>query len=147
MNRKIFFLAIVFFFPIFVMAQSNNITVSFLQSFVDAFNAHDVISIMNHMTEDCVFEASVGPDSVGKRYVGQQQVKQAFEEVFATFPDAHWGNSRHYSFGDKGLSEWIFTGTKTDGSRVEVTGCDIFTFSNGKISIKNSYRKNRIPVK
>ena len=147
MNRKIFFLAIVFFFPIFVMAQSNNITVSFLQSFVDAFNAHDVISIMNHMTEDCVFDASAGPDSVGKRYVGQLQVKQAFEEVFATFPDAHWGNSRHYIFGDKGLSEWIFTGTKTDGSRVEVTGCDIFTFSNGKISIKNSYRKNRIPVK
>jgi hypothetical protein len=25
---------------------------------------------------------------------------------------------------------------------VEVTGCDLFTFRDGKIAIKNSYRKN-----
>jgi hypothetical protein len=28
--------------------------------------------------------------------------------------------------------------------RVEVTGCDLFTFRDGKIAIKNSYRKNRL---
>lgn len=131
-------------FPIFVMAQSNNVTETFLQSFVDAFNAHDVKLIMSHMTQDCTFEASSGPDSVGKRYVGQEQVKQAFDEVFVMFPDAHWGNPRHFIFGNKGLSEWIFTGTRQDGTRVEVTGCDIFTFKDGKISVKNSFRKNRI---
>ena len=27
----------------------------------------------------------------------------------------------------------------TDGKRVEVTGCDLFTFKNGKIALKNSY--------
>jgi hypothetical protein len=26
---------------------------------------------------------------------------------------------------------------------VEVTGCDIFTFRDGKIAVKNSYRKQR----
>lgn len=36
-----------------------------------------------------------------------------------------------------------FTGTQKDGGRVEVTGCDLFTFRDGKIAIKNSYRKNR----
>lgn len=144
---KTWTLVIGLIFPIFVMAQSNNITQTFLQSFVDAFNAHDVKLIMSHMTDDCVFEASAGPESVGKRYAGQQQVKQAFEEVFATFPDAHWGNARHFIFGNKGLSEWIFTGTRQDGTRVEVTGCDIFTFKDGKIAIKNSFRKNRIQNK
>lgn len=130
--------------PILLMAQSNNtVTTDFLQSFVDAFNAHDVKAIMSHMTDDCIFEASAGPEAVGEKFSGQEKVTKAFENVFATFPDAHWGNARHFIFGDRGLSEWIFTGTKTDGTRVEVTGCDLFTFSNGKISIKNSYRKNR----
>ncbi len=98
------------------------------------------------MTDDCVFEASAGPDADGEKYSGQEQVKKAFENVFAMFPDAHWGNTKHFISGNRGFSEWIFTGTKTDGTKVEVTGCDIFTFKNGKIAIKNSYRKNRLPA-
>jgi hypothetical protein len=27
---------------------------------------------------------------------------------------------------------------------VEVHGCDLFTFRDGKIALKNSYRKNRV---
>jgi len=132
--------------PTLLMAQSNNeVTADFLQSFADAFNAHNIKAIMSHMTDDCVFEASAGPDFNGEKFTGQQQVKEAFEKVFETFPDAHWGNPRHFVSGDRGFSEWIFTGTKTDGTNVEVTGCDLFTFKDGKISVKNSYRKNRFP--
>lgn len=130
------------------MAQSfKEITVEILQSFVDAFNSHNIKAIMSHMTEDCVFEASAGPDFDGEKFVGQEQVKQAFENVFASFPDAHWGNSRHFIIGNRGFSEWIFTGTKLDGIKIEVTGCDLFTFEDGRIAIKNSYRKNRLPTR
>lgn len=134
------------FLPILLMAQSNS-TVSddFLQSFADAFNAHDIEAIMSHMTDDCVFEASAGPDFDGEKFTGQEQVSKAFENVFETFPDARWNNPRHFISGDRGFSEWTFTGTKLDGTKVEVTGCDLFTFRNGKIAIKNSYRKNRLP--
>ena len=48
-------------------------------------------------------------------------------------------------FQETGVSlSGFFSGTKKDGTRVEVAGCDLFTFSNGKIAIKNSYRKNRL---
>ena len=134
--------------PLFLMAQSTKkVTEDFLQSFADAFNAHDTKAIMAHMTDDCVFEASAGPDVNGERFMGQEQVKKAFENVFAAFPDARWVNPRHVISGDRGFTEWTFTGTKTDGTRVEVTGCDLFTFKNGKIAIKNSYRKNRLSTK
>ncbi|WP_242927796.1 nuclear transport factor 2 family protein [Pontibacter vulgaris] len=130
------------------MAQPDKkVTEAFLQSFADAFNAHDIKAIMAHMTDDCVFEASAGPDIDGEKFTGQQQVRQSFEDVFTTFPDAHWGNPKHFVLGDRGFSEWVFTGTKTDGTKVEVTGCDLFTFRDGKIAIKNSYRKNRLPMK
>lgn len=135
-------------FPFFLMAQSNKkVTEDFLQSFADAFNAHNIKAIMTHMTDDCVFEASAGYDVDGQKFIGQEQVKKAFEDVFATFPDAHWADPRHFILGDRGFTEWIFTGTKKDGTKVEVTGCDLFTFKNGKIAIKNSYRKNRLPTK
>ena len=133
------------------MAQITNkkqsgqakITISFLQDFADAFNAHDVKTILSFMTDDCIFQASAGPDADGEKFEGKEAVRKAFEEVFRTYPDAHWGEPRHFIGGDRGVSEWVFTGTKADGSKVEVTGCDLFTFRDGKIAIKNSYRKNR----
>ena len=126
--------------------DQDKITISVLDGFVRAFNEHDVSKIISYMTDDCVFEASAGPDADGERFVGKEAVKKAFEDVFKTFPDAHWGNARHFISGNRAVSEWIFTGTKQDGSKVEVTGCDLFTFRNGKVVIKNSYRKNRPPI-
>jgi len=117
------------------MAQSNNeVTVDFLQSFTDAFNAHNVKAIMSHMTDDCVFEASAGPNFDGEKFTGQKQVKEAFEKVFETFPDAQWSNTSHFISGDRGFSEWIFTRTKIDGTKVEVKGCNLSTLK--KIEIK-----------
>jgi steroid delta-isomerase-like uncharacterized protein len=123
-----------------------DVTVEDLQAFADAWNRHDVDALMTFMTHDCVFESSAGPDACGMRYAGQEAVRAGYAEVWNTFPDAHWGNARHFVQGDRGVSEWIFTGTRTDGTRVEVHGCDLFTFRGGKIAVKNSYRKNRPPM-
>lgn len=122
---------------------SREVTIAVLQSFADAWNSHAADALMTFMTEDCVFESSAGPDVCGTRYVGRQAVRAGFIEVWDTFPDAHWGNARHFVHGDRGVSEWTFTGTRKDGTRVEVLGCDLFTFRDGKIFLKNSYRKNR----
>jgi ketosteroid isomerase-like protein len=145
--KKDSFTILFLFIPILLMAQTNNINKDFLQSFADAFNAHDLKAIMSHMTDDCVFEASAGPDFDGEKFIGQEEVKKAFENVFETFPDAHWGTPGHFISGNRGVSEWIFTGTRSDGIKVEVSGCDLFTFRDGKIAIKNSFRKNRQPGK
>ena len=150
MKKFSLLLVIILLVPFLTMAQPTNkntiITESYLQSFADAFNAHDINAIMSFMTDDCVFEASAGGDVNGEKSTGQKQVGKAFAKVFETFPDAHWANARHFISGNRGFSEWIFTGTKSDGSKVEVTGCDLFTFKNGKIAVKNSYRKNRLVI-
>ena len=119
------------------------VTTEMLQAFVEAWNRHDVDALMSFMTEDCVFEASAGPDVCGTRYVGREAVRTGFADVWATFPDAQWGNARHFVSEERGVSEWTFTGTRSDGTRFEVHGCDLFTFRDGRISLKNSYRKNR----
>ena len=117
-----------------------------LQAFADAWNRHDAEALMSFMTDDCVFEASAGPEVCGTRYVGREAVRAGFADVWRTYPDAQWRSPRHFVDGDRGVSEWTFTGTRADGARVEVHGCDLFTFRDGKIALKNSYRKNRPPI-
>ena len=121
----------------------STVFLSLLDDFAAAWNRHDTDTILSMMTEDCVFETSRGPDVKGTVYAGQGEVRLGIEEVFATFPDARWNRPRHFIAGDRGISEWVFTATGPDGARVEVQGCDVFTFRNGKIAVKNSYRKQR----
>ena len=128
------------------MSNDKSVTVETLQAFADAWNRHDADDLMSFMAVDCVFESSAGPNVCGTRYSGREAVRAGYVEVWTMFPDARWGNARHFVQGDRGVSEWTFRGTRTDGARVEVNGCDLFTFRDGKIVLKNSYRKNRPPV-
>ena len=125
-------------------ARSDADSLKLLERFADAWNRHDLDALMSMMTDDGVFEASAGPDVNGQRSEGRQAVRAAYAAVFETFPDARWANARHFVSGNRAVSEWTFTGTRKDGTRVEVTGCDLFTFRDAKIAIKNSYRRNRV---
>ena len=123
---------------------ANEVTLEFLEAFGEAWNRHDVDAIMAAMTDDCVFDVTAGPEACGKRYEGRERVRQAVARVFSIWPDAHFGQARHFACGDRGVSEWVFTGTRTDGTRTEVNGCDVFTFRDGKVLRKDSYFKNRL---
>jgi len=119
-------------------------TNSGLDTFFDkGWNEHDVDVLMTFMADDCVFESTAGPEACGTRHAGRERVRRAFARVFETFPDARFVEARHFVIGDRGVSEWLFTGTTAEGVRVEVNGCDIFTFAGDKIARKSSYFKAR----
>ena len=50
---------------------------------------------------------------------------------------------QHFVDGDRGASEWTLSGTTTDGQRIEVRGCDLWTFRDGKVVKKDSFWKIR----
>ena len=115
-----------------------------LDAFFEAgWNGHDVDLLMTFMADDCVFESIAGPDACGTRHLGPERVREAFARVFAAFPDARFGSARHFVSGDRGLSEWVFTGTSADGRKVEVNGCDVFTFRRDKTALKSPFFKQR----
>jgi steroid delta-isomerase-like uncharacterized protein len=118
-----------------------------LAGHTEAWNRHDLETLLSLFAEDCVFEASGGDEICGKRYQGYREVRKAFAEVFESMPDAQWGNGRHYVLAsDYGVSEWTLTGTLPDGRSLEVNGCDFLRVRDGKIISKNSYRKHRPPI-
>lgn len=129
------------------MAEPHADLQELLARHTEAWNCHDLETLMSLFAEDCVFEASGGDEVCGKRYQGYKEVKEAFAEVLETMPDAQWGDGRHYSLAPNyGVSEWTLTGTLPDGRRLEVNGCDLLTVRDGKIISKNSYRKQRAPL-
>ena len=115
-----------------------------LRAFLDAFNRHDLDEIMSYFTEDCTFDMPRGPNPFGTRYQGKEGVREGLASRFIGIPDVHYGDDRHFvsESGDRGVSQWLLTGTTTTGVKVEVRGCDLFEFSQDrKIMVKDSYWK------
>lgn len=155
---------IIISFTIFIISMiyissaiaSSKPSIEFLQSFSDAWNDHNLDSLLTFMSseKDVVFHAVAGPDLQGKSYVGLEDIRIGFSQAFINFPDAKWVDPIHFisSDGHHGITESTFIGTKTtpDGTfRIEARMVDVFTFDiNGKIKSKNAFRKDRpaIPV-
>ena len=121
--------------------SSPKVASQMLQGFLDAFNAHDVDTVMSFFSEDCVFDMPRGPAPGGRRLVGKDEVREGIRSRFEGIPDVRYGDDRHWVCGDRGVSEWTFTGTRVDGTRVEVHGCDFYTFCAGEVIRKDSYWK------
>jgi ketosteroid isomerase-like protein len=121
--------------------MSDAATLKLLDRFMDAWNAHDIETLLDCMTEDGVFYASAGPAPLGATYRGHAELRKGYSAIWELYPDAQWRNGRHFVSGKDACSQWTFTGTKRDGARVEVFGCDLFTIRDGKIAVKNSLRK------
>jgi steroid delta-isomerase-like uncharacterized protein len=119
----------------------TNASPPLLQGFLDAFNDHDVDAIMSFFTEDCVFDTPRGPAPGGHRLVGREQVRKGIQARFDGIPDIHYDDDRHWTCGDRGVSEWTIRGTQVTGESIEVRGCDLFELSDGRISRKDSFWK------
>ena len=125
---------------------ADAVSIDFLQAFGDAWNRHDIEALMAAMADDCEFHAVAGPDLLGKSFIGRDAVRAGFELAWQTFPDAAWLNPEHFVSGERGVTESTFAGSKADGTRIEARMVDIFTFRDGKIAVKNAFRKDRPPV-
>ena len=89
----------------------KQVDIKFLKNYAEAWNNHDIDALMNCMTNDCLFETAGGEEAWGTRFQGAVEVRKRFETVWKDIPDAHWSQCRHFVSGDRGLSEWLFTGS------------------------------------
>lgn len=112
-----------------------------LQRMADGFNRRDVDAILAEFSSDAVFETSQGPDPWGERFHGREEIRTSIEAVFRTLPDIHFGEANRWVCGDRGVAEWTCTATTPKGRRMEVRGCDLFEFREGKVVRKDTYFK------
>ena len=123
------------------MNADNSASVEVLRQILDAFNRHDLDAIMEFFAEDAVFESPRGAEPRGTRFSGKDRVREGLAARFKGIPDVDYGDDIHWACGNRGVSEWTLTGTTTEGVTVNVRGCDLWEFRDGKIVRKNSYWK------
>ena len=114
-----------------------------LRSIAAGFDGHDLDGILAHFADDAVFESPRGPEPWGRRYVGKDEIRDAFAGRFSGIPDVRYRDDEHFVDGDRGASEWTLSGTTTEGQRIEIRGCDLWHFRDGKVVKKDSFWKIR----
>ena len=123
------------------MTSAQAVNVAMLEAILDAFNRHDLDAIMAFLAEDATLDTPRGPDPWGRRFEGKAAVREGLAARFAGIPDVHYGEDRHFVSGERGVSEWLLTGTTTAGERLAVRGCDLWEFRDGLVVRKDSYWK------
>lgn len=127
---------------------------SLVREFNTAWAAGDIDGLMAVMSEDPVYRASTGPDS-GTEYRGRYAVEGGFRAIVsnetmageAVANEAMAGETLPQSgdvhiFGHRGISFWSYqTAHPAGGQPVIAEGVDVWTFSEGKITVKDAYRK------
>ena len=91
--------------------------------FTAGWNAHDVDRLMTFMAGHACARPSPGSS-------------RPFRTYASSMSETWWP-------GIAGCPSGCFVGTSTDGRKVEVNGCDVFTFRAGKIAVKSSFLKSR----
>jgi taurine dehydrogenase small subunit len=124
------------------MAESTTVTTELLDAIQDAFNRHDVDAILSYFAEDCEWLMARGPNAPeGRRCRGKAEIGQVLSERYKHIPDMRWVDMRHWIFGDKALSEWTVKGTADDGTSLNLLGCDLWEFRDGRVTKKDTYWK------
>ena len=109
--------------------------------FLQAWNAHDADAAVRIMTEDCLFEPSVGPYPWGHRFHGRNEVKTWATETFGEIPNLCWDPLRCLFGEDHIVFEFRVTGIPRGGAPFDLHACDILTLRGGMIATKRAYRK------
>lgn len=111
-----------------------------------AFNQHDAAGVMACFTPDATFLTAAGPEPWGRQVDGMEAIQAAFTAVWTAMPDVQWTVRRSRVLDGGGITEWLFTGTQADGTRVEAEGLDLFRFAGSLVASKSAFRKDRPAV-
>jgi ketosteroid isomerase-like protein len=111
-----------------------------IKRYNEAWNAHDVETIVSFHAPGMVFENHTAGDRVEGDAVGPH-----IAGIFERNPDLHFTGRRLYARDGLVVSEWTATASNSAGRRVEWDGVDVFPFENGLILRKDVYSSSHNP--
>ena len=87
-------------------STSDQDLLALLEVIADAFNRHDVETIMSHFADDAVFQLARGSAPYGTRLVGKDEIRTSLADRFAIITDMHWQSTGRWACGNKAVSQW-----------------------------------------
>ena len=113
-----------------------------LKAFGKAFNSGDIDGILRHVTDDFEWRLHEGPDTPDGRVVkGRDAVRSALESRSKIIESLRFSETELMFGVNHIVGRFRATGAYKNGQIIDVRGTDIYSFRDGKISIKDSYWK------
>ena len=81
------------------------------EEFGAAWNSGDADLVTSYFAENGVYHASVGPEALGKSYIGKDNIRRGVQAFFDRYPDGKFENLKVVVAGDIGTFEWDFVTT------------------------------------
>ena len=103
---------------------------------VQAMNAHDLDAEVACFRDDYRSEQPAHP---ARTFIGREQVRQNWSKLFESIPDFRAELLRLAVVGDEEWAEWIWHGTKDDGTPLDERGVTIFGIREGQIAWARLY--------
>ncbi len=122
------------------MNRVENENIETVIQFNEALNARDVAGMMRLMTEDCVFENTYPPPD-GERFVGQDAVRQFWEQFFQDAFEIHFEVEDIFGFENRCVMRWVYAWKNLFGEAGRIRGIDLYPIAGHRISAKYSYVK------
>ena len=104
-----------------------------------AMNAHDIDAFVACFAEDYESEQPAHPD---RRFRGIAQVEHNWAAMFAGIPDFRADAVRTTAVGEEVWVEWLWTGTRPDGTRLDARGVCIFGVRGGRVAWGRLYMED-----
>jgi SnoaL-like domain len=111
-----------------------------LEAFAKAWAEKNIDALLELMTEDCVYGASVGPEP-GRTYRGKSEVRSGILLMFG-HDQGTTSSVSNLRFGeDHAYWEWNYVSDNPLSTNTHSYGCDLFLFEGEKIALKQAFRK------
>jgi len=124
------------------MPIDRDAALAVLKKFGKAFNAADVNTILECVTEDFEWVLAEGPDAPDGRVVrGREAVAQALAERMREFRQMRFFDTALLYADEQVIGTFRLQATRASGETIDARGCDIYSFRDGKITRKDSYLK------
>jgi len=107
-----------------------------IERLLEATNDHDLESLVGCFAPGFVNETPAHP---ARSFVGSDQVRRNWAQIFAGVPDLEAEITRRSVDGDTVWTEWEMRGTRADGSPHLMRGVGIFTALEGRFSSLRFY--------
>lgn len=107
-----------------------------LERLAAAANGHDLDALVGCFAPDYRNETPAHP---AQGFTGRDQVRRNWEQIFAVMPDLTARVLRSCCDGEVVWSEWQMTGSRPDGSTIQMAGVILFGARDGRFSWARFY--------
>jgi limonene-1,2-epoxide hydrolase len=118
------------------MTTIGSSAIEVMERLLDATNRHDLDRLVGCFAPDFVNETPAHP---ARSFVGSEQVRRNWAQIFAGVPDLEAEILRRSVDGATVWTEWEMRGTRVDGSPHLMRGVGIFSAEDGRFSSLRFY--------